>query len=219
VEKIDDADKIVASNGQPADFEVRFTSRGGRTILINTLIPSRIYIEVNNRSDPPEPILNAVETVCGLKPLAESTRGPASTAFIAHAFNDLSQHLANELARFLSLLGIRCYSGRAFAPTRVSEKVNSRLVAHDLFFAIMTPDDDYTWLTQETSTAAANSKPVFILKQADAELTPGLLGDQEYIPFAPGEFAKTFIPILEGINATSGRHPELFPWQSSGELG
>lgn len=152
------------------------------------------------------------------KQLAQATRGgPTSTAFIAHAFDDLSHNCANELARFLSLLGIRCYSGRAFAPTRVSDKVNTRLAAYDLFFAIVTPRDDYTWLTQETSTAAALNKPVFILKQSGVSIKEGLLGDQEYISFEDTEISRTFIPILEGINAISGRELEVCPWGASNE--
>ena len=63
--------------------------------------------------------------------------------------------------------------------------------------------------------SSVQGKPIFILKQSDVELKSGLLGDQEYIPFAPGELSKAFIPILEGINAIAGIPTELFPWQSS----
>ncbi|HEY4233044.1 MAG TPA: hypothetical protein VGM76_06445 [Lacipirellulaceae bacterium] len=213
VDGIDEADKVVAVNGPPNDFLIQFISQGGRTLTIDTRKPIPISIELNNRSDAPEPLLSAIETVFGLQPLAESSTGRATSAFIAHSFDGQAQNLANELARFLTLLGIRCSSGRAFTPTRVSDKVSTRLAAHDLFFAIVTPSEDHTWLTQEISTAAAYSKPVFVLTQSDVEFKPGLLGDQEYIPFAPGELSMSFIPILEGVNAIAGVASELFPWQ------
>jgi hypothetical protein len=214
VDMIDEAEKVVAANGPPNEFLIRYTSQGGRTLVIDTRKPKPISIELNNKETTPEHLLNAIETILGLESITESTKGPASSAFIAHAFDNQSQNLANELARFLTLLGIRCASGRAFTPARVSEKVNTRLAAHDLFFAIVTPHDDHAWLMQETSTAAAYSKPIFVLKQTDVDFKAGLLGDQEYIPFAPGELSKAFIPILEGINAIVGRPNQLFPWQS-----
>jgi hypothetical protein len=215
VDKIDETDKVISANGPPNDFLIRFKSEGGRTLVIDTRKPNPISIELDNKDEAPEPLLGAIEAVFGLEPLAETSKGPASSAFIAHAFDNQSQSLANELARFLTLLGIRCSSGRAFTPTRVSDKVNTRLASHDLFFALVTPHEDHTWLTQETSTASAYSKPIFILKQSDVEFKSGLLGDQEYIPFAPGELSKAFIPILEGINAIVGCSTELFPWQFS----
>ena len=87
VDTIDEADKVVAANGPPNDFLIRFTSEGGRTLVIDTRKPNPISIELSNKSDAPEPLLNAIQTVFGLEPLAESSKGPASSAFIAHAFD------------------------------------------------------------------------------------------------------------------------------------
>lgn len=209
VTKIDDADEIVRTNGPTGDFQARFVSQGGRSLTMDTGGTGPISIALNSLSDAPEPILNAVETACQLEAYGDSLGGPASSAFIAHIFDDASHALANELARFLTLIGIRCTSGRAFSPARVSDKVNKRLASHDLFFAIITPHEDYTWLTQEISTAAALSKPLFILKREDVDLKAGMLGDHEFIPFETGCFSKTFIPILEGIGEICGHESAM----------
>ena len=95
------------------------------------------------------------------------------------SFTDDGTSYANELARFLTLLEIRCESGRAFSPKRVSDKVNARLAKHDMFVAIASPQEDYTWITQEIATAAALKKHVFILKESGVDLKEGILGDHE----------------------------------------
>lgn len=213
VETIKDADKIITENGHPAFIYVALTSRGGRTVHIETRIGNHISISVDNKGDPPEAILDSLETVLGITRLTESTHiQNLSSAFIAHVFDDTGHNAANELARFLSLIGIRCHSGRAFSPNRVSVKVNDRLAAHDLFFGIVTPHNDHTWITQEIATAAALHKPLFILKHNQADLKTGILGDHEYISIGDGSVAKAFIPILEGINQISNRPVAMYPW-------
>lgn len=205
VSKIKEAEKVVTEVGQPVSVLVHFKSQGGRTITIDSRDPGRISIEVFNQSDPPTKILDAIEPVLSLELLAEIPSGKTiSSAFIAHGFNDDGTKYANEIARFLSLLGIRCESGRAFTPSRVSEKVSTRLARHDMFVAIASPQDDYTWITQEIATAAALKKHVFILKEASVDLKTGILGDHEYIPFPKDQLSKAFIPILEGLDDIGG---------------
>lgn len=205
IEKIKEVEKIVSDVGQPTSVRVFFKSQGGRTITIDTRDGGRISIDVYNRSDPPTKILDAIEPVLSLELLGElPTDQTVSSAFLAHGFNNDGTKYANELARFLALLGIRCESGRAFSPSPVSEKVNARLARHDMFVAIASPQDDYTWITQEIATAAALKKHVFILKEASVQLKTGILGDHEYIPFPKDQLSKAFIPILEGLNELSG---------------
>jgi hypothetical protein len=81
----------------------------------------------------------------------------------------------------------------------VAEKIKNRLAKHDIFIAIVTPQDDQTWLIQETTAAEMLKKPIFILKQEDASLKSGILGDYEYIQFPVDQISKAFIPILEGL--------------------
>lgn len=214
VDRINEADQIVLEHGQPAYVYVSFSSQGGRTVNIETRVGNHISISADNKTDPPDLLIDAIEPVLGVTRLTESThiQNPTS-AFIAHVFDEKGHSAANELARFLSLLGIRCQSGRAFSPKRVSDKVNDRLAAHDMFFAIITPHDDHTWITQEIATASALHKPVFILKHSSVDLKTGILGDHEYIPIGDETVRMSFIPILEGIVEISSHSATLFPWQ------
>ncbi len=171
-----------------------------------------------NLSDPPEKILDAIEEGLGLKRYGDVPVGRViGTAFIAHGFHEHGQNCANELARFLGLLGIRCYSGRAFAPQSVSNKVQTGLAQYDVVLAIVTPQENKTWIDQEMAISKVLGKDLFILKQADVDFVPGILGDHEYIPFPEKELSKTFIPILEGLAVISGVEPSrpLFASQES----
>jgi len=84
-----------------------------------------------------------------------------------------------------------------------------------MFVAIATPQGDFTWITQEITTAATLQKFIFILKEADVSLKEGILGDHEYIPFPKDQLSKTFIPILEGLNELCGRAVNLGSWTES----
>jgi hypothetical protein len=204
----DELDKVVKERGQPKDIRVVFRTQGRSTLTLETRERDRISCEVYNRAGAPAKILDAIEPVLSLELVGEMPRGHAiSSAFIAHAFDEEGQKYANELTRFLELLGIHCETGRAFAPASVAEKVKGRLAKHDLFVAIVTPQLDLTWITQEIATAAAWSKHVFILKREDAPFKPGILGDYEHVSFGPNHLSQAFIPILEGLNELDGRMP------------
>lgn len=208
IDTIDEVDKQVKSKGQPKDWVVYFTSEGGRTCNLDTRqgrVGAGMYLEVNNRDKPPEEILDSIEPVLSLKKIDEvPSDRTIKSAFVAHSFGDDGQSYAMELSRFLGLLGIKCQSGRGFAPKSVSEKVMNRLERHDILMAIVTDQDDMTWLTQELSTAHALKKSIFILKSTDADLKSGILGDHEYIAFPPKQLSRSFIPILEGLAELRG---------------
>src|SRR4051812_28762004 len=68
VDSIDEAQKVVAANGPPNDFHIRFASQGGRTLIIDTRKPNPISIELNNKDATPEHLLNAIETIFHLEP-------------------------------------------------------------------------------------------------------------------------------------------------------
>ncbi|HUY87310.1 MAG TPA: hypothetical protein VMV10_01115 [Pirellulales bacterium] len=195
-----EVDSIVVKKGQPLNMWIALNSESGEMFQLETRTNDRISISID-KSQQPEQILDALATLLSLEPLTlNSSSRLLLSAFIAHGFTDDGTAYANELARFLGLLGIRSQSGRAFSPSSVSDKVKSRLAAHDLFFAIVTPQQDFTWITQELATAAALRKQLFILLQEAVALKEGLLADHEYIPFPPSQFPRTFLPILEGLN-------------------
>ena len=213
IDAIKEVDAVIAKHGQPTDVFLMFTSQGGRICNIETRVKDRISVQVDNKGDAPEKVLDALEPVLSLELLGELTTGQQiSSAFVAHGFTDEGTTYANELARFLALLGIRCYSGRSFSTGRLSDKVSIRLGKHDAFFAIVTPQEDHTWITQEIATAAALKKPLFILKRLGVTLKEGILGDQEFIAFPEGHLSKAFIPILEGLSELRGLEVPVEPY-------
>lgn len=204
VDSIKEVDQVVQQNGQPDDVRVAFASQGGRMFTLETRADKRITITVDNKEDAPEKILDAIEPLVSLELLGDVRQRLLTSAFVAHGFNEEGTAYANQVARFLALVGIRCQSGRSFSPGSISDKVLTRLTKYDLFFAILTPQEDFTWVTQEIATASALRKDVFILKESGVTLKQGILGDHEHIPFDKGHIPTTFIPILEGLNELRG---------------
>jgi hypothetical protein len=154
-----------------------------------------------NAPSPEKPLLSAMEFL-GLRPESPSAPTPKSlprTVFIAHRFDDAGQEAADKLARFLSLLGFDCQTGRGYAPGSVAEKVKARLTGQAIVVAIMTPGDDATWLTQESILGSVAGKPLIVLKESKVAFKSGLLADHEYIPFTGRHIEQTFIPLLEGL--------------------
>ena len=137
-----------------------------------------------------EPVEPPVETVQARRP---------RTAFIAHKFDRMGEDVASKLARFLTLLGFRVVTGRPYSPRRISEKVLSRIEDQELLFAVLTPGDDNTWLTQEQAIAKVEGKPLFLIKDERANFKSGILGDHEYIAFTEPDIEAAFVPVLEGL--------------------
>ena len=209
--KMADVGDVVEKMGQPAEVVVRFVSQQGRTLKLDSLDQGRITVEADNGNNSPSKLLDAIESRLALERIGEKCRDVLiSSAFITHAFDDEGTAYANELARFLGYLGIECQSGRGFAPGSIAEKVSSRLAKHDMFVAILTPQEDNTWVTQEIATAKALDKHIFIMKEAGVRLKPGILGDHEYIQFPRGQLSKAFIPVLEGLAEIIGRPASFY---------
>jgi hypothetical protein len=215
-----EADDVARKKGVPHNLRASYGSKGGRMLMIETRVKPGISIDLESKEDDPDPILDRIQTVLSLELIGEvPTDRKIRSAFIAHGFHTDGETYAHEVSRFLGLLGIRCYSGRAFAPKRVSEKVLERLRQHDIFLAILTSQEDQTWITQETATAAAFEKELFILKEADVDVKTGILGDLEYISFPKKQISKTFIPILEGLNALQGLETCIASTPTPGPFG
>jgi hypothetical protein len=199
--KIDDFDKLsqaVKNRGKPNCVFVTLKSASGDALEIQTCGPNEVVIEL--KSDDPDRVFSEIEPLLGLTRVTDVvTPQVIRSAFIAHAFDDEGRQYAGEVSHFLELVYIRSESGRTFSPGSIREKVLQRLARHDMFVAIITPQDDDTWLTQECAVAVTSKKPVFLLKSDDTQFKHGLLGDLEYIPFPKGQISRTFVHILEGI--------------------
>ena len=79
------------------------------------------------------------------------------------------------------MIGVEPVTGRHFEPSSVAEKVKRRIENSDAFLAIITPQDDQTWIIQETTYAESKNKYPFLLVEQGTEMKQGLLGDREYI--------------------------------------
>jgi hypothetical protein len=145
--------------------------------------------------------VDSIMNFLGLEPAEYSVlpEKPTKTAFIAHRFDNVGIECADKLARFMELLGFKVVTGRAYSPKSVSSKVRERIENQAIVFAIITPGDDNTWLTQESILSEVRNKPLIILKENDAVFKNGLLADLEYIPFESPRIESGFIAILEGL--------------------
>lgn len=162
------------------------------------------------RSTEALPLLQTIEETLGLTPAHPREESEVAaegegrlrlkrTVFIAHSFDDVGRSYAFQLTKFLSLLGFEVATGEGFSPESVSAKVRRRLLAQEIVIAVMSHKDDLTWLIQESASVSLVAKPIFLLIERGVEFKPGILGDQEYILFEPGQITGAFTPILEGL--------------------
>ncbi len=200
IHELSELEEAAKHRGEPKCIHALFRTADRQFLCIETCDPSTITIEVYARDGTPDVILEAVEPILALAPIDEVPQEvTVSSAFLAHAFDDEGTQYANEVARFLTLTNIRTHSGRAFSPESVAQKVQERLAKYDIVIAIISRQEDPTWLIQEAIAAKVFKKPLFILKEDSAEWKAGLLSDFERIPFPSGQISKTFVPILEGL--------------------
>lgn len=156
--------------------------------------------------DPEEP-LTSVMQLLNLHPEepVQSETEPPRKVFIAHRFDNAGEDAAIKVARFLTLLGFECVTGRGYAPGSVAEKVKSRLQAQAVVVVVLTPGEDTTWLVQESLLSNLVGKPLLLVKESGAIFKPGLLADHEFIPFSAPRIEQTFIPLLEGLRVLGYR--------------
>ncbi len=159
------------------------------------------FLTVSLESRNPEATLHSVMSFLGLRPeepeaiASESPR----TAFIAHRFDQAGDVAAGKIARFLSLLGFDCLTGRGYEPRSVAEKVKSRIMAQEIIVVVLTPGEENTWLIQESLLSSSAGKPLLLIRDTIADFKPGLLADHEFIPICAGCVEQAFIPLLEGL--------------------
>jgi hypothetical protein len=65
--------------------------------------------------------------------------------------------------------------------------------------AVLSKQEDSTWLTQESAGAIFTGKPLILLIEEGVTFKPGILGDLEYFRFASGQISTAFVPLLEGL--------------------
>lgn len=200
VASADDIPSTVATYGPCSLHYLYFKSKTGRFVAFDARNRHFLQLEVCDRSKPAEQTVTKIEAALNLSPIVMMIR----SAFVAHGFDGEGQANAHEVRRFLELSGLEVTDGKSFAPLSVSEKVSGRIEKGDILVAIVTPQDDPTWVTQEITRADTLGKHPFILKDDRVEFKGGILGDREYISFQHGCISQTFTPILEGLRELRG---------------
>ncbi len=175
VSDFDGVKELFARQGQPLGVLVQSKSPGGRFACFDATSLDHISVEYFSNEVKPGPEVAKLEQRLGLQRLERLVR----TAFIAHGFDDKGQAYAREISEFLRLIGVEPVTGRHFEPSSVAAKVKKRIENSGAFIAIITPQDDQTWVIQETTYAESNNKYPFLLVEQGTEMKQGLLGDRE----------------------------------------
>lgn len=198
--KFNDVKEVAATRGRPRRVRIVAKSSGGRFARFDATHPQHISIEYYSNQLNPDVEIGRIQTALSLRPLLRIVE----TAFIAHGFDATGKQYASEVRLFLETLGIGVETGERFAPSSIPNKVKDRIEACDIFVAILSPQNDHTWIIQETMYADSMGKSPFLIVDTNVNYKPGMLGDNEYIPFQPGFISESFVKILQGVNAIRG---------------
>lgn len=210
-DSLDQLSAYIQRKGPPNSYWITFdgtdTARFSLTLARDTTIHGEPFLHIGLESADPDEPLKSLMDFLGLSPEEPSVlpTNPKRTVFIAHRFDTAGQDAADRVARYLSLLGFQCVTGRGYAPGSVADKVKTRLQSQSIVVAIFTPGDEATWLVQESILSHVQGKPLVLLKESSADFKPGLLADHEFILFSSGRVEQTFIPLLEGLSSLGYR--------------
>lgn len=129
------------------------------------------------------------------------------TAFVGHSFADDDQHIVQQLIKFLTKLGVKCETGLRPEPRGVSDKVNQRIRAAELFVGIFTrrgkhEDGSYStsaWTIEEKATALATGKKLLLFVEDGVNQFGGLQGDYEYVRFNRDSFGDALVHAMDYV--------------------
>lgn len=200
VDTFDDAKAVFGSHGPTSIHAITAKADGGRYAHLNFTNRDYITLEYHSKAIDPEPEIKKIADALSLRPLNRLI----NSAFVAHGFEKVGRGYADHVRTFLELLGIAVTTGEYYEPRSVSEKVASRIAANDAFVAIVTPQDDHTWIIQETTLADSLGKQPIVLVEQSASYKRGLRGDNEDIYFPVDHVAESFNRILQGLHAIRG---------------
>jgi len=132
-----------------------------------------------------------------------------TTAFVAHSFSGEDREIVEQIISFLTKLGVKCETGKRAEPKAISDKVNQRIDAAELFVGIFTRKQKSTggkfstsgWVIEEKATATAAGKKLLLFVEEGVEDFGGLQGDYEYIPFSRDNFGAALISAMDYVLA------------------
>jgi hypothetical protein len=104
----------------------------------------------------------------------------------------------------LQAYGLLVRTGEEYQPNQVSDKIRGLIDLSDLFFAIVLPQEDRSWITGELHYAFHKGKEPFVLEESGSGYKAALLGDWENIRFNAGHISESFTKILEGFRRIRG---------------
>lgn len=200
VNRFADVKSIVATKGPARRVRITAKSSGGRRACFDATDSRFISVEYYSQKINPDNEINKIQNALSLRPLQRLI----DTTFVAHGFDSTGKKYAGEVRLFFEALNIAVETGEYFEPGKIPDKVKTRIQNADMFVAVVTPQDDHTWITQETLFADANGKQPFVLVDRCVDYKPGMLGDNEYIPFVEGCISEAFVKMLQGINKFRG---------------
>jgi len=196
----------IRTSGEPKRYTIHITAQMASAYVSITIDRDRFrdspdyYLSIGLSGFGNKAVADDLAAFLGLVPVAPRKGAKLQrSAFIAHRFNAEGEQVADRLARFLEMLAFDVKTGRGFSPESVSEKVRKRIETQAVVFVVLTPDDDETWLTQESVLGYVKDKPMFVLRDMRVQFKPALLGDLEYIAFVSPAVEGAFIAILEGL--------------------
>jgi len=154
--------------------------------------------EVDSSEDELKTQIGAIEA--RLRSLEKAVSEAPLRCFLSYRFSQTSSRLAWEVERYLSLLGVEVVSGAGYEPRRVEDKVRDRILSGvDFVIYLVTAEGESSWLRDELATAtAAGASPVPLVEEG-TDIDKGLLGNIEYIPFAPGHPGDCWIRLAEAV--------------------
>lgn len=140
-----------------------------------------------------------------------------TTAFVGHSFAEEDQHIVQQLIKFLTKLGIKCETGARAEARGISDKVNERIRAAELFVGIFTRRHEQangsystsTWTIDEKATALAAGKKLLLFIEEGVSEFGGLQGDYEYVSFNRESFGDALIHAMDYVLSVTSVPIEL----------
>jgi hypothetical protein len=123
------------------------------------------------------------------------------TFFVSYRFDGgLAEQYGREIETFLTRLGVSVITGKAYEPSRISDKVKRRIHrGTDALVVIIDADATSEFCRDELTRAATLDVAVIPIKEKGAAFDPGIHADIEYIPFDRGHVSDAFLKLLEGV--------------------
>lgn len=161
----------------------------------------RAKTEMESGGDPQPSLLQAIEDLNEQIRHHHHRRSERDlSCFLSFPFHPPAMAYAQDVQRFLELVGVRVTTGQGYEPKPISEKVRDRLrQSTDVVVLIVVNGPPSMWTRDEIARAQQPGVYLIPLVEIGATFESGIFGDHEYIQFAEGHISDAFIRLLEGL--------------------